>query len=227
MHCATCCASVPVRVLALVFLFTTAAVYEAFSLSALGGLEVWSHLRTGIWILQNHAVPQNGLFSQYPDFPWMAHSWGFDVLLAAIYKLMGLRALPVLLMVFRVALALVFLPPGAWFAAEFLARRLAGGLRSIRGPRPATATGTLLSPVVRHRIGPPVPCAEDGQRAPAALVAAAVRHLGKCGHPICVRLVGTGSALGGTRRGGDLPPSRSALVRRNRRQLYRLEWRQC
>ena len=83
-------------------------MYEAFSLSALGGLEVWSHLRTGIWILQNHTVPQNGLFSQYHDLPWMAHSWGFDVLLAAIYKLMGLRALPLLLMVFRAALALVF-----------------------------------------------------------------------------------------------------------------------
>jgi hypothetical protein len=99
---------VPVRVLALVSLLTTAAVYEAFSLSALGGLEVWSHLRTGIWILQNHTVPQNGLFSQYHDLPWMAHSWGFDVLLAAIYKLMGLRALPVLLMVSGAALALVF-----------------------------------------------------------------------------------------------------------------------
>ncbi len=58
-----------VQLLALVFLFTTTAVYEAFDLSALAGMDVWSHLRTGIWILQNHAVPRNGLFSQYPDFP--------------------------------------------------------------------------------------------------------------------------------------------------------------
>lgn len=97
-----------VRVLVLVSLFTTAAVYEAFSLSALGGMDVWSHLRTGVWMLQNHAVPRNGLFSQYPDLPWTAHSWGFDGLLAAAYKLMGLRALPVLLMVFKAALALIF-----------------------------------------------------------------------------------------------------------------------
>jgi len=96
------------RVVVLVLLLTTAAAYEAVSLSALDGLEVWSHLRTGIWILQNHAVPHNGLFSQYPDLPWKAHSWGFDVLLAAAYKLIGLRALPVLLMVFKVALALIF-----------------------------------------------------------------------------------------------------------------------
>jgi hypothetical protein len=93
------------RVLLLVLLFTTASVYEAFSLSALAGTDVWSYLRTGTWILQNHALPHNGLFSQYPDLPWMAPTWGFDVLLAAGYKLIGLRALPVLLMIFKVALA--------------------------------------------------------------------------------------------------------------------------
>ncbi|MGA2904377.1 MAG: hypothetical protein ABSD98_11135 [Candidatus Korobacteraceae bacterium] len=97
----------PLRVLVLVFLFTTAAVYEAFSLSALAGMDVWSHLRTGIWILQTHAVPRNGLFSQHPDLPWMATSWGFDVLLAAGYKLIDLRALPLSLMAFKVALAVI------------------------------------------------------------------------------------------------------------------------
>jgi hypothetical protein len=94
------------RVLVLVLLLTTAAVYEAVSLSALTGLDVWSHLRTGIWILQKHALPHNGLFSQYPDLPWRAHSWGFDVLVAAAYNVMRLRALPVLLMVYKAALAL-------------------------------------------------------------------------------------------------------------------------
>ena len=96
----------PLRVLVLVFLLTTAAVYEAFSLSALAGMDVWSHLRTGIWILQTHAVPRNGLFSLHPDLPWMATSWGFDGLLAAGYKLMGLRTLPLWLMAFKAALAL-------------------------------------------------------------------------------------------------------------------------
>jgi hypothetical protein len=95
-------------VLVLVLLITSAAAYEGVSLSALNGMDVWSHLSTGIWILQNYAVPHNGLFSQYPDLPWMAHSWGFDVLLASAYKVMGLRALPALLMVFKVALALTF-----------------------------------------------------------------------------------------------------------------------
>ena len=104
------------RVVVLVGLFTSAAVYEAFRLSALVGLEVWSPLRTGLWILQNRAVPRDGLFSQYPDLPWIAHSWGFDTLVAAAFGLAGLRALPLLLMAFKVALAvtLFWLARGSW-----------------------------------------------------------------------------------------------------------------
>ncbi len=102
--------------LILVLVFTSAAVYEAFHLSALVGLEVWSHLRTGIWILQNRAFPQDGLFSQYPELPWIAHSWGFDTLVAAAFDLAGMRALPLLLMALKVALAvtLFLLARGSW-----------------------------------------------------------------------------------------------------------------
>ena len=105
------------QTLALAFLFTAAAMYEAFRLSALGGAEVWSHLRTGIWILQNHAIPHNGLFSQYLDSPWVAHSWIFDLVLAAAYQCIGLRALPVLLMLFKAAIAvtLFLLARGSWY----------------------------------------------------------------------------------------------------------------
>ncbi len=97
----------PVQILLLLALFSAAAWYEAVHLSALSGADVWWHLSTGSWILQNHAVPHNGLFSQYADLPWMDSSWLFDVLLGAAYKLMGLRALPVLLMAFKVAIAVV------------------------------------------------------------------------------------------------------------------------
>src|SRR5208283_2405802 len=99
--------SPPVQGLALLFLFSFGAWYEAVHLSALSDPDVWWHLSTGIWILQNHAVPHTGVFSQYPDLPWVASSWLFDVLLAAAYKLMGLRAFPVLLMAFKVAIAIV------------------------------------------------------------------------------------------------------------------------
>ena len=99
--------SAPVQTLALLLLFSTAAWYEALHLSALANADVWWHLSTGSWILQNHAIPHTGLFSQYADLPWIASSWLFDVLLAATYKVMGLRALPVLLMAFKIAIAVV------------------------------------------------------------------------------------------------------------------------
>ncbi|MGA2372598.1 MAG: hypothetical protein ABSG11_18180 [Candidatus Korobacteraceae bacterium] len=99
--------SVPVQVAALLLLFTMAAWYESAHLSALADPDVWWHLSTGNWILQNHAVPHYGLFSQYSNLPWTDSSWLFDVLLATAYKSIGLRALPVLLMASRVAIAVV------------------------------------------------------------------------------------------------------------------------
>lgn len=91
----------------LVGLFSTAALYEAWRLSALSNVEIWLHLRTGLWILQSHAVPHTGVFSRYPDLPWADSTWGYDVLLAVLYKLLGLRAIPVVLMGLKVALAAV------------------------------------------------------------------------------------------------------------------------
>ena len=91
----------------LVGLFSAAALYEAWRLSALSNVEIWLHLRTGLWILESHAVPHTGVFSQYPDLPWVDSSWGFDVLLAVLYKLLGLRAIPVVLMGLKVGLAAI------------------------------------------------------------------------------------------------------------------------
>jgi hypothetical protein len=101
---------VPLRLLALLLLCTFAAICEAFRLTALSSLansDVWWHLCTGLWILQHHALPHTGLFSQSSELPWIASSWGYDVLVAAGYGLLGLRAIPVLLMMCRAALALV------------------------------------------------------------------------------------------------------------------------
>ena len=95
------------RTIALVLLFSASALYEAVQLASLSDNNVWLHLRTGLWILQTHSVPHSGLFSQYPTLPWMDSSWGYDVLLAAAYKIFGLRAIPVLLMLFKVALAVL------------------------------------------------------------------------------------------------------------------------
>jgi hypothetical protein len=92
----------------LLVLFTAAAAYEALHLSAITGTDAWLHLRTGLWILQDKGVPRTGVFTQYSDSPWVAHSWVFDVVVAAVYRIIDLRALPVLLMIYKAALGLAF-----------------------------------------------------------------------------------------------------------------------
>ncbi len=128
------------RLLVLTMLFSASAVYEAVHVSALFNGDLWWHLRTGLWILQNHQIPHTGLFSQYSDLPWNASSWAYEVLLATAYKLCGLRALPILLMGFKVALAVV----------TFLLARAA---------RAGFWTAVLLSAIAQYVLPglPPVP----------------------------------------------------------------------
>lgn len=96
-----------VRTFALAAILVAAPLYEAMYVSSLSNASIWGHLRSGLWILENRSIPHGGLFSQYPNLPWIDSSWAFDLALAAVYKLLGLRAIPVLSISLRVALALV------------------------------------------------------------------------------------------------------------------------
>ncbi|HLZ42773.1 MAG TPA: hypothetical protein VKQ11_17530 [Candidatus Sulfotelmatobacter sp.] len=131
------------RIPVMVLLFSAAAAMEAISLSslsAIGNSDVWWHLSSGLWMLQNHALPRTGIFSQAAGTAWIASSWIYDLLVAFSYRLVGLRAIPLLLMGFKTTLAVV----------TFL---LAGGLR--RNFWPAVA----LSAVAQYVLGalPPGP----------------------------------------------------------------------
>jgi hypothetical protein len=88
---------------ALVILFSIAPLYEARHLTALGDYDIWWHLRTGTWILQNHSFPHVALFTQYSERPWIAYSWGFEIIAATFYKLFGLRGVPLLQMSFKLS----------------------------------------------------------------------------------------------------------------------------
>ena len=107
------------RIPAMLLLFVSAALIEAFRLSSLSTLtnaDSWWHLSSGLWMLQHHSFPHSGLFSQSASLSWIASSWAYDLLLAVTYKLAGLRAIPLLLIFCRTGLAVI----------AFL---LAGGLR--------------------------------------------------------------------------------------------------
>jgi hypothetical protein len=86
-------------------LLTFAALYQAAHLSALADPDIWWHLRTGTSMLENHAIPHNGLFSQSASLAWVDSNWGFDLVVATASRVLGLRGLPVLMMVLQVAIA--------------------------------------------------------------------------------------------------------------------------
>ena len=104
------------RVPVLLLLFSWAGICEAYHLTALRDYDIWWHLRTGIWILHNHAVPHTALFTQYLERSWIAYSWGFDVLTAIFNKLFGLRGLPILQVCLKAAFAVMafFLARGSF-----------------------------------------------------------------------------------------------------------------
>ena len=100
---------VRIRRAVLVLLFAAGAVVEAgrlTALSAVSGSDVWWHLSSGLWMLSNRVLPHSGVFSQAGG-AWIAASWAYDLLLAGGYQLLGLQAIPVLLMTFKLALAVV------------------------------------------------------------------------------------------------------------------------
>jgi hypothetical protein len=129
------------RAVALVLLLSVAAVLESVNLASLRDPEIWRHLRMGSWILENRNWPHSGLFSQAARSPWRDLSWGYDVLVVAAYRLVGLRAVPGLLMCFRVAFA----------AIPFL---LAGGPRNFW----SAVTLSAIAQVVLAGMGPDTIC---------------------------------------------------------------------
>lgn len=127
------------RIVAMLLVFASAAVFEANQLSSLSLFErddIWWHLRTGTLILQN-GLSQSGLFSQSQEIPGTASSWGYDLLVAFAFREFDLRAFPILLMAFKSALAVVtFLLAGGLRGRFWLAAVLSATVQYILGGVP-------------------------------------------------------------------------------------------
>ncbi len=81
-----------IRCLALVILLTGSTHLEPL-VSAIYDPDLWWHLRDGDAIVAQHAVPHQGVFSQYVNHPWAAYSWGFEVIVSRFYHWFGLIGL--------------------------------------------------------------------------------------------------------------------------------------
>ena len=71
-------------------LTATGAIAFDLKLSVLD-LDIWWHLRVGDWIVEHLAVPHTGILSRTAaNRPWIAYSWGYEVLLSRFYAWFGL-----------------------------------------------------------------------------------------------------------------------------------------
>ncbi len=53
--------------------------------------DIWWHLKVGDWIVDHFAVPHTGILSRTAATrPWVAYSWGYEVLLSRAYAWFGL-----------------------------------------------------------------------------------------------------------------------------------------
>lgn len=80
--------------------------------------DIWWHLKVGDWILANFALPNSGIFSRTAaSVPWVAYSWGYEVLLSLAYRWAG---------IFGVGIFGVALTVGVACAIMYMLRRISG-----------------------------------------------------------------------------------------------------
>jgi hypothetical protein len=71
-------------------------------------LDIWWHLKVGDWILQQHAVPHSGILSRSAvTLPWVAYSWGYEILLSLSYRILGLLGIGIFGTILTIAVAVV------------------------------------------------------------------------------------------------------------------------
>ena len=86
-------------------------------LTAIGGIafhlkfcildvDLWWHLKVGDWIVEHMAVPHTGILSRTAaSRPWVAYSWGYEVLLSRAYAWQGLLGMSLFGALLTIAIA--------------------------------------------------------------------------------------------------------------------------
>ena len=80
--------------------------------------DIWWHLKVGDWIVEHMAVPHTGILSRTAaSRPWVAYSWGYEVLMSFAYKWGGLMGIALYGTLLTVAVA---------YAIYWMLRKLSG-----------------------------------------------------------------------------------------------------
>jgi len=80
--------------------------------------DIWWHLKVGDWIISHLAVPHTGILSRTAaSRPWVAYSWGYEVLMSLAYRWFGLLGIGLYGTLLTIAVA---------YALYWMLRRLSG-----------------------------------------------------------------------------------------------------
>ena len=91
------------------FVLLIAPYYSIVSSPAMIDPDIWWHIGVGDWIVSNGSVPRVGILSQHLERPWVAYSWGFDVMVSTVHRLQGLPGLVGFLICFQIVISLALL----------------------------------------------------------------------------------------------------------------------
>lgn len=82
------------EILKKIYLICIGIILCSFALKEIHDYDIFLHLKTGQWILENHKIPTTQLYSYVlGDKRWLDHEWLFQILLYFIYKLRGFDSL--------------------------------------------------------------------------------------------------------------------------------------
>ena len=81
----------PLQLAALVVFLTAIGGFAFYTKLCVIDNDIWWHLKVGDWIVEHLAVPHTGILSRTAaGRPWIAYSWGYEVLMSCAYRWFGI-----------------------------------------------------------------------------------------------------------------------------------------
>jgi hypothetical protein len=103
--------------------------------------DIWWHLKVGDWIVEHWALPHTGILSRTAaNRPWIAYSWGYEVLLSRAYAWFGLLGIGLFGTLLTLAVA---------YSIYWMLRRLSGRFWLACGLTAVTCWAFLFSTMPR------------------------------------------------------------------------------
>lgn len=131
-----------VQLATLVLLLAALGIYALKVKYGVTDFDTWWHLKVGDWIVQNGRLPHTGILSRTAaQRPWVAYSWGYEVLLSLAYSAFGLVGIGAVGTALTVAVALTIYwmlerLSGRFWTAWFLAAITCSAFLFNGSPRP-------------------------------------------------------------------------------------------